>query len=257
LARAALLIAREEYPGLDPATYERQLDDMSRSISKLVGPGSYADERLSAIDHELFVNRGFHGNDEDYYDPRNSFLNEVLDRKTGIPITISIIYLELCWRHGLAAVGVGLPGHFVVGVEVEGREKILIDPFERGERLDQEACVARVRRVYGNRATFHFSMLSPVSRRQTLFRVLNNLKNVYLRSGDYGRTYAAIDRMILLNPRAATEIRDRAAVAHQLGLYGQACSDYHLYLELVPQASDADDVRKALASVVARRFGQN
>jgi len=251
LARAALLVAAEEYPVLDTRDYERRLDLMARAIRSECPTTDVGPKCLAAINDRMFAVEGFRGNSEDYYDPRNSFLNEVLDRKLGIPITLSIIYLELCWRTGVSAVGVGLPGHFIVLVDI-GQLRY-VDPFDRGAELDLPGCIAKFRQVHGASARFHPSMLAPVGRRQILYRVLANLKKIYLERKDYCRELAAIDRMLLLNPRGAVEYRDRAAVCQKIGFFGQACSDFRAYLDLAPDAADADDVRAALAAALGRR----
>jgi regulator of sirC expression with transglutaminase-like and TPR domain len=170
-------------------------------------------------------------------------------------ITLSIVYLELCWRTGVSAVGVGLPGHFLVLVDVG--EPVYVDPFDRGARLDLAGCIERFHRVHGQLATFHPSMLAPVTRRQILFRVLANLKNIYLKQLDYGRALAAIDRMLLLDPNAIGEYRDRAGICQEIGFFGQTCADYEKYLRAAPRAPDRRLVEQGLATAVSNRAWSN
>jgi regulator of sirC expression with transglutaminase-like and TPR domain len=263
LAQAALLLAQEEYPSMDPDDYLRRLDEFALAASRSLLPGRTLDETVSAINAVLFEIGGLRGNAREYYDPRNSFLNEVLDRKLGIPISLSVIYLEVATRLGLRAHGIGLPGHFIVQVaagpagrdatgspssagDTDPAESWLIDPFDKGRRLTEADCARRVRGLYGDRLAFHPSMLAPLRRRQILTRMLNNLKAIYVQRDDYGRALAAVDRLLLLEPDAVGELRDRGAICQQIRFVGQAVADYVRYLERAPHAADADVVRHAL-----------
>lgn len=247
LAYAALLIAAEEYPDLDPANYIRRLAAIAHRLRRSTRIDEPAGEIAQRINHELFVVEGLRGNEGEYYDPRNSFLNEVFDRKLGIPITLSVIYLDLCWRLGVSASGVGLPGHFIV--MLPGPEPIFVDPFNRGQLLTESDCAARVRQLSGGRITYHSSMLASLPRRHILTRMLTNLKSVYVRDGDYGRAYAAIDRLILINPEHDAEYRDRGAISHELRFAGQALADFHYYLDRQPTAPDRSAVQKLLSEL--------
>ena len=251
LARAALLIAAEEYPDLDPRMYERRLGAMARAARAGCHPSDVGPDCLAAINDQMFSVEGFRGNAAEYYDPRNSFLNDVFDRRLGIPITLSIIYLELCWRTGVSAVGVGLPGHFIVMVDVGDIR--YVDPFDRGAELDLPACVEKFRQLHGDGTPFHPSMLAPVTRPQILFRDLANLKNIYLRRQEFGRALAAIDRMLLLEPHSVGDYRDRGVICQKIGYFGQACSDFRSYIDLAPNAADANDVREVLDGALSRR----
>jgi regulator of sirC expression with transglutaminase-like and TPR domain len=207
-----------------------------------------------AVNEVLFLEEGLAGNQRDYYDPRNSFLNEVLDRKRGIPITLSIVYLEVARRLGLNVEGIGLPGHFIVGVLTSsaseaGETPLLVDPFFGGKFLTPADCAARVQQLYGDRVQFSRSMLAPSSRRHILIRLLTNLKVIYANRSDHGRALAAIDRLMILNPGSAQELRDRGAICQQMKFHGQALADLTRYLELAPHAADADSVREAVRAL--------
>src|SRR5437899_3280203 len=178
LAEASLLIAGEEYPDLDPVRYLARLDELGSALRHEAG-GARGEDAVAALNRLLFQVEGFRGNTEDYYDPRNSFLNDVLDRRTGIPITLSLIYMEVGKRLGLSLEGVGMPGHFLVKCLPEGLE-IFIDPFHQGEILLEEGCKKRLMEIYGNDFQFKRSFLDSVGKRQILSRMLTNLKGIYL-----------------------------------------------------------------------------
>ncbi len=255
LAHAALLIAQEEYPDLRPGRYLRELDALAHRVRQHATAAGSVREIVEEVNHVLFVQEGFRGNAEDYYDPRNSFLNQVMQRKLGIPITLSIIYIAIGRRLGLPVVGLGLPGHFIVGIQAD--ERILIDPFNRGAILTLDDCAARVRAVYGDRLTFHPRMLAPVSTRQILIRMLNNLKAIYAQSQDPARLLAAIDRLLLLDPGDVHELRDRGIVCQHLKFYGQALADLNRYVDAAPRAMDADKIRGVIRSIEREMAWQN
>jgi regulator of sirC expression with transglutaminase-like and TPR domain len=247
LALAALLIAQEEYPAMDPGNYLSRLDGLARQAREEAVKARSIHDVIGVINHVLFDVEGLRGNAENYYDPRNSFLNDILDRKLGIPISLSIVYIAVGRRLGLPVVGIGLPGHFIVAIEAD--EQILIDPFYRGTILTVADCAARIRQVYGDRLTFHPRMLTPVTSRQILVRVLTNLKAIYSQVNDRGRLLATIDRLLLLNPGEVQELRDRGIVCQQIGFYAQAIADLQRYVELAPHASDVDNIRATLRSI--------
>jgi regulator of sirC expression with transglutaminase-like and TPR domain len=255
LVAAALLIAQEEYPDRDLRPYVKYFGWVAEQVRRKLPTDAAPMAIVDAINHELFVVEGFRGDDDNYYDPRNSFLNAVLERKLGIPITLSLVHMEVCRRLGLVVHGIGLPGHFIV--EVQSDERLLIDPFHRGEGLSEADCVARVRHLYGGRVSFHRSMLHPLTHRQILTRMLNNLKNIYARAGDYTRTLAVVDRLILLNPEDGSEYRDRGALYRQAGFFAQALADFRKYLALTPTASEAETVRGAIAAMERERVWTN
>jgi regulator of sirC expression with transglutaminase-like and TPR domain len=217
LARAALLIASEEYPGLDILRYVAKLEVMAAAVR----PGvTMADDPLVKIEHlnaYLFEERGFRGNSQEYYDPRNSFLNEVLDRKLGIPITVSVVYMEVGRRVGMALQGVAMPGHFIVKYAGPGGD-IYIDPFNEGRILSREACEELIQQVYGEPVPFQETFLATVTKKQILVRLLMNLKAIYMHSKDYLKALSVVQRLLLLQPDAAQEVKDRAALRNLLSM---------------------------------------
>src|SRR5579885_1438360 len=239
LAEGALLIAANEYPDLDPAKYLDRLDIMARNV----GPGGGADplETIARINHYLYEEEGFSGNSEDYYDPRNSFLNEVLDRKTGIPITLSTIYLEIANRLKLPLVGVGLPGHFLIKHRYFG---ILIDPFAKGRIVTESDCREQMQKLMGESVPFHRMYLEGVSKRHIISRMLNNLRTVYINSCQFYKALAISDMAVTVQPDSPYELKQRAALLIHLHRHSDALKDLNRYLELEPEAEDAKDISK-------------
>lgn len=255
LAEATLLIAKEEYPDLDVAAYLARLDAMGREVRGLAG--SPDPHRLIPVLNEyLFQRLGFHGNSENYYDPRNSFLNEVLDRRTGIPITLSMVYLEVGRRVGLPVHGVGMPGHFLVKYADQG-EEIVIDPFSGGGILSDEDCQRILDRIYNGKLCFSRAMLSVVGTRQILTRMLTNLKVIYFNNQEYGKAVSIVERLLILHPQAASEIRDRGLLCCQLKRYSEASADLERYLRLAPTAEDNEVIRGHLRSLRERVAAMN
>jgi len=245
LAEAALLIAQEEYPDLDIAAYLASLDRMADVVDTRSWDDQKPQARIEVLNHYLFDNLGFRGNLEEYDDPRNSFLNEVLDRRTGIPITISTIYLEIGWRLGMPLQGVGFPGHFLVKYLDSGGETV-IDPFGRGEVLTVEGCQRRLDHVYGGRLQFQPSFLAAATKRQILARILTNLKRTYLAASDHRRVLAAVERILVINPDLGSELRDRGILRMELNQTSQAVTDLELYVRTCPGADDVEEIRKRL-----------
>jgi regulator of sirC expression with transglutaminase-like and TPR domain len=241
LASAALSIARWEYPGLDVAAYLERLDGLARAVD---GPRRSTDAlgRLHRLREYLFVEQGFAGNRDDYYDPRNSFLNDVLDRRQGIPITLSLVLMEVGKRLGLAIEGIGLPGHFIAGARLDDSQ-ILLDPFNGGALLTTEECEGLVGSVLGREVTLTPEHYTPVSGRQLLARVLANLKGAYWRREEWERVVGAIDRLLVLDPKAATEWRDRGIAWSNLGEVRRGLGDWERYLTEFPDAADHETVK--------------
>jgi regulator of sirC expression with transglutaminase-like and TPR domain len=246
LARASLLIACEEYPGLEPARYLTRLQEMADAVRRrLRGPAAPA-HAVDALNAYLFSEEGFRGNDQDYYDPRNSFLNDVLDRRVGIPITLSTVYIEVAQRAGVDAEGVGLPGHFIVRVS-EGAGETLVDPYHGGLRLSAEDCQERLDRIYGGRLRVDAAMLAPCGRKSMLARMLRNLKAIYLKTGDQERALRVLDLLLRVNPHSAEDLRDRGLLYASLECYGLAADDLQAHLERFPGTPDAPDLRAKAA----------
>lgn len=245
LAKASLYIAQEEYPELDPAEYLDALDTMASEVQERLPAERYPMRIIQSINQYLYDDLGFTGNGDNYYDPRNSFLNDVIDRRTGIPLTLSLVYLELARRLEFPMVGVGMPGHFLIRPDFEGAG-IYVDPFNRGEVLFPEDCQQRLAQIYGQPVQLLPAFLEPVSRRRFLGRMLSNLKLIYLNQGDVLKSLAAVERILLLFPGAPIELRDRGILYYQLGEWQQAVQDLQVYLTQVPGAEDASVIRKLL-----------
>lgn len=248
LGEAALLIAEDAYPGLDIPHYLQRLDDLAEPVRSQVREDSDLYEIVGALNGHLFGEVGFVGNIEDYYDPRNSYLNEVLDRKRGIPITLSILYIEVAARVGLTVVGIGLPGHFIVEARRECAS-VLLDPFHGGEALTPEDCECLVQDVYGGSVPFSEEHLEPVRKRQILTRLLRNLKMNYLTADDVGRAWSVVEKMVYLNPDNAVDRRDRGLLAHRRNQFALAREDLRFYLDCQPDAPDRVAVQASLSAI--------
>ncbi|TMD86556.1 MAG: tetratricopeptide repeat protein [Chloroflexi bacterium] len=259
LSLAALLIANLEYPELDIAHYMAQLDSLAERVRALLGlTGAGTLEKLpvnmdvsaviAAMNTVLFGQEHFHGNTQDYYNSSNSFLNEVLERHTGIPIALSLLYMEVGRRVGVWFDGIGLPFHFVVGCRFQ-QKRIYIDPFESGRVLSEQECRRRVRQVIGKKDKIPTQWFEPVSRKYLLIRMLNNLKHIYLHSEDYARALRICDCILVLAPRSPQERRDRGVIYLQLKRYGRALSDLAAYLQLAPLAEDHDEIQRQVKMI--------
>ncbi len=242
LAESALVIAQEEYATLDVAAYVRRLTELADRVGNMLEAGSDTFAAITALNRCLFEEEGFSGNAGDYYDPRNSYLNEVMDRRLGIPITLCVIYLDVAERLDLPVVGVGFPGHFLVKWRV-GDGNVVIDPFARGDSLGVDQLNRLLRRVYGDDAPSIRdcpALLGAVGKKDILARILRNLKRLYLDRGDRARALSAIDRILLLDPDSFVELGDRARVYESSECYRSAITD----LERMRAALDARANRK-------------
>lgn len=244
LLQGALLIAGDARPGLDSSAVTAQLDELAEPlIAKGLGRLPVA-AQASALAELLFERAGFHGNTTDYYDPKNSFLDEVLARRTGIPITLSVLYVEVARRVGVRASPVGFPGHFLVCIDDEQR-RLVIDPFQGGRALGEAALSSLLRRS-GSKLSLSTELIAPTPVRQVVARMLMNLRAVYAMRGDYARLLVVFDRLVDLLPSSAEEFRDRGFLFARLGAPEAALSDLRRYLELLPRAEDAADIRRSL-----------
>jgi regulator of sirC expression with transglutaminase-like and TPR domain len=251
LGRAALTIALSDYPRLDIAGYLARLDRLAKDVQGRRGDEKDAYRSIAVLNDVLFKQHGFCGNGEDYYDPKNSFLNEVLDRKTGIPITLSVLYIEVAQRIGLDLEGVNFPGHFLVKHESADGE-IVIDPFHGGAIKTAADLAAMLKDLYGANVTLKPEFLERAGKKQIVKRMLGNLKAIYLRREDLGRALSVCDRLIIADPAAADEVRDRGAVYLQLEIFARAREDFETYLRLAPDAGDAALIREQLAALAKR-----
>jgi len=244
LAHAALLVAAEERPGLDVEHYRARLYELGLTARERIAQAGDANS-IAALNKFIFEELGFAGNQSDYYDPRNSLLSDVLERRTGIPITLSVVYMEVGRRAGVRVEGIGLPGHFVVRAEDANGEPVLVDPFN-GKVVDADDCQERLDTIYGGQAPLTDAHLQPVATREILARLLRNLKGIYAQAGLYQRALSIIERILLVAPGALEERRDRGALLAQLGRYSEAIVDVQAYLTGARNPPDAERVTEQL-----------
>lgn len=254
LGKAALTIATSDYPDLDINAYLSRIDGLATAVAARLGAEADVYRSIAALNFVLFEQQAFRGNREYYFDPRNSFLNEVLDRKTGIPISLSILYIEVAHRIGLSLQGVGFPGHFLVKYP-GNNEEIVVDPFNRGEILSQQNLETMLYRLYGGKVVFEPHLLETISKKQILRRMLNNLKIIYLRQNDLIKGLSIVERLMVLDPGAGEDLRDRGLIYLQLECFKQALEDLESYLRLAPHAEDAPAIRQQV-TVLTRQVAQ-
>jgi regulator of sirC expression with transglutaminase-like and TPR domain len=240
---AALRLARLEYADLDPAPYLGQLDEMAREVrERMANAGQKTPRaRLSTVIDYLYNDLGFSGDREHYDDPRNSFLNVVIERRSGIPITLAIVFLEVAERAGLAAEGVNFPGHFLVRVPVEetpATRGLLIDPFHGGAIISESDCHHLLRTHMGEDAVLDPAMLATAGKRDILIRMLLNLKRSYVRMRSFPQARVVTELLVQLDPSAITELRDRGLLAYHLEDFAAALRDLQEYLRLATVPED-------------------
>jgi regulator of sirC expression with transglutaminase-like and TPR domain len=247
LGHASLLIAREEYPDLDVGRYLARLDELAEEVRRRMTGREGAASQIAHLNHLLFEEMGFRGNREEYDDPRNSFLNDVLDRRTGIPITLSTVYLEVGRRIGCRLAGVAFPGHFLV--RYSGQETmpdVLIDPFNRGQILTERECKNLLLETYGGQVPFRPELLKRARNREILQRMINNLKWIYRQRRDFHMALRVQQLLLCISPDRPEEIRDRGMIEFRLALFAEAVTDFERYLEMAPRAPDAPQIGKRL-----------
>jgi regulator of sirC expression with transglutaminase-like and TPR domain len=243
VAELALHLAADEYPDLDVDAHLSELAGMAHEAKRYLGGSLEA--RTRGLCRYLFHDCGFRGNVQDYYDPRNSYLNEVLERRTGLPISLSAVAIAIGGRAGLEVAGVGLPGHFVAKA-VAGSEEVIFDPFHGGRLLTRTDCELLVEQVTGTPFQATAEALRAVPPGPFLLRMLNNLKGAYLRQGDFSRGVRIIERLRQLDPSDVVQQRDLGVSLMRCGQPGRAIDPLAAYLEARPQATDADLVTQLL-----------
>jgi len=252
LDRASLVMGLEEYPDLDIRAYLRRLDTFAARAQVLAGEDHAPVNIIEAINEVLFVQEGLRGNDEDYYDPRNSYINEVMDRKLGIPITLSVIYMEVAKRIDFLIRGVGFPGHFLIKHVANDRD-IVIDAFNLGRILTPNDCQELLDKIYNGTVSMNPSLLQPMEKRSILTRMLYNLKGVYTQKEQYQKALSAIDKILMLNPWTPSEVRDRGLLYMQTSLFAKALADLEAYLTHAVAPEDSSYIKnhiKMLRSIV-------
>jgi regulator of sirC expression with transglutaminase-like and TPR domain len=246
LAAAALAIAATEYPGLDVAYYLGRLEALARRVRDRMRSNPTAREVIALLNRVLFDEEGLRGNRDDYYDPQNSFLNDVLDRKLGIPITLSVVYMDVARRVGFPIAGTGMPGHFLLKHYDVMSGEIIIDAFHRGRIVSNKECRQRLLEIYSGEIEFKPEFLQPVTHREILVRVLNNLRQIYFTRRNFAKGLVILDLLLAIPPRSPEMLRERGLVRLNLEQYLGAAQDLGGYLKLQPEAADADDVRETL-----------
>ena len=251
LAEAALVIAAGEYQQLDINGYLERIEDIAAQFRRRLRQDIPPTETILALNHYLFDELGFAGNSAEFYDPRNSFLNDVIDRKLGIPITLSILYIEIGRRAGLKLRGVSFPGSFLVKCQVRGGA-IVLDPYAGGASLSVEDMRQRLRTLRNGidiAPEAIKSMISAASNKEILARILRNLKGIYLNQNEMMKALSAVDRIIAVAPGAASEYRDRGRIYLELECFRAALADFRHYLVLEPRADDVDAVMQQVSEL--------
>lgn len=250
VALGAALVARDTYDELDVHALLRELASLGAPLAGPAATGATLRERVIAVS-DRFTSLGFRANADDYYDPKNSLLSDVLASKVGIPITLSIVWCAIARTAGLVARGVAFPGHFLVRVEgPEAEAPILVDPFGAGRIVDDAAATALLRRALGEGAQLHPTLFAPATSRATLVRLLTNLESTLAKRGEHARAFIAVDRIVTLVPDSARMLRERAALALRIGATEVARVDLQRVIELEPQAPDIPDLEARLATLV-------
>ncbi len=255
IAEACLMIAEDAYPALDCAAYIKRLESLAAIVGSRLAPDAFAEQKIAALNGYLFGELGFRGNVTDYYDPRNSYLNDVLDRMTGLPITLSIVYIEVGRRIGLPLQGVSFPGHFLVKLRLR-RGELVLDPFQNGapqsddelrRRLGQFVPKASATRA--GSAPDISAFLEAASPRDIILRVLRNLKAVHIKAGKLNEALAVMNRILLVVPELPEELRDRGLLYERLECFRPAAADLQNYLRRQPNGADAAELRVKLSEL--------
>ena len=249
LLRAALTFARMEDPRLDVEHYVRRVDALAKRVAAKIQDPDDPQQMIAALNEVLFYEEVFRGNSVDYYSPRNSFLQHVLDRQLGIPISLALVYMEVARRVQFPLFGVGMPGHFLLKhYDVDGRAT-LIDVFERGSIVTEEDCRQKLDNIYSGQLALQPEFLLPVTRRQMLTRMLNNLRSVYLSQRDFRRAVQVVDLILVIYPRSPEDVKQRAVLRYNLDDYRGALNDFDEYVKMSPDASDAEEIRQTALSL--------
>ncbi len=243
LGLGALLIAKDIYPELDTVAYMDLLDRMALEVKDRIGETKESSRQIARLNHYLFVEKAFQGNQEDYYNPRNSYLNDVLERKLGIPITLSVVYIETSKRIGLPITGVDFPGHFIVKHKGEHLETY-IDPFHGGRILTDDALLRQLETVFQQPTPLQPEFLRQVSNREILARILRNLKQIYFKKEAYALATSASERITWLLPDFAEEHHDLGYLFYKTQAYGKSLKSFQEYLRISRDAPDREDIEE-------------
>lgn len=259
VALGAALIARDAYPTLDVSRCMRRFDELAAPLGGRDLASLPPEAQADALAAYLYEELGFRGNEQEYYDPRNSLLPDVLERRLGIPITLALVYCETARRAGVRARGVSFPGHFLVRIDGcdSEVEPVAVDPFFGGRRLDHAGLQRLLQRSAPSQALVPEEHLAAAAARATLVRMLINIKWIHATRGDFARALLALDRIICLVPDSVPALRERGLLAARLGSVEGARADLSRLLELVPEAPDATSIRARLDELRSRRVVLN
>lgn len=259
LAAGALVLAAEAKGGVDVEASLESIVHLTERARPLVEHAETPAASVEALNHSLFELEKFRGNREEYNDPRNSFLDDVLETRQGLPITLSVLYVDVARRLGLKAYGIGFPGHFlakIVGLDDHAQGEIIVDPFF-GRTLTASDCADRLRAMGGDGTTLDRRWLEPATSREIYVRMLNNLKLQYLGTGDGMAALGCFDRILLLAPEAATEYRDRGLLLERLDCLLPAIEDFTRFLELAPHDPTSPEIRRLRDGLSQRKPALN
>ena len=248
LARTALLVAAESDPRVDVDSQLHTLESWAAELRARLEPGWNNLQKLARLRSFVFEDLGFRGDSKDYFSPSNSLLNQVMERRLGVPLTLSIIFMELGWRVGIPFEGVGFPGHFLVRLPGEPRDLVL-DPFNHARTMHEEDCRRLLDEVTGGRLEFDGRLLASVTKRDIITRLLLNLKGAYLRANQDEAALAAVERLLLIHPDDLDEARDRGLLLFRLQRFGPALDALNRYLEVRPNAADRDSIAQHVVSL--------
>ena len=251
IAECALIVAQHEYPSLDVPGYLRQLDQIAERLRLRLPADAGKPHVISMLNHYLFHELGYAGNRDNFYDPRNSFLNDVIDRRIGIPITLSILYMEIGRRVGVNLQGVSFPGHFLAKY-VTDQGVIVLDPFNQGISLSEADLRERLRQSGGGVDSLDMplsALLRAATPHEILLRLARNLKAIYSNAGELEKAIATANLILCLNPQDASELRDRATMYHQLFCYRAALADFEQLVQIDVDAAEDDRIRATIAEL--------
>ena len=241
LARNALLVAAESDARVDVDSQIHTLESWAAELSARLEPGWNNLQKLARLRSFVFEDLGFRGDSQDYFSPSNSLLNQVMERRIGVPLTLSIIFMELGWRVGIPFEGVGFPGHFLVRLPGEPRDLVL-DPFNHARTMHEDDCRRLLDEVTGGRLQFDGRLLASVTKRDIITRLLRNLKGAYLRANQDEGALAAVERLLLIHPDDMDEVRDRGLLLYRLQRFSPALDALNAYLAARPDAPDRDNI---------------
>jgi regulator of sirC expression with transglutaminase-like and TPR domain len=245
LARVTLYIEGEDMGDVDVSGGLGKLDRLASKAGDVLGASMDMASRLQSLSLYMSVKEGFTGDANDYYNPDNVYLNRVLDRRRGMPIALSLVYMEVGLRLGIQFDAIGLPGHLVIRA-ITPKGDYYIDPFHRGRVISMSECVDMVGKMYGDKVELHDRFFEPYTKKQFLIRLLSNLKGIYSRSGEYAKALAAADRIALLEPNMQSNLKERSWIFQQMGQFKKAIEDLENYLKAWPQVEDAKQVKSQI-----------